>query len=165
MIAAIRNRQHPESQSHRGATAAASGGPRLIVGIEGCAEDWIKRVRPQPELGNVGFAYQDRTRAFDPLRDNRIGARNEIAEQRRPERGTDTIGWFEVLDCRRKTVERTARLSPCQLRIALLRLLSKQVTRLQRDDRVDARVEQLDAVEERVHDLDARELPGFDRGA
>jgi hypothetical protein len=49
--------------------------------------------------------------------------------------------------------------------IALLRLLSKQVTRLQRNDRVDARVEELDAVEERVHDLDARELPGFDRGA
>ena len=62
-------------------------------------------------------------------------------------------------------MERTARLSPCQLRIMLVRLFSKQVTRLQRDDRVDARVEQLDAVEERVHDLDARELPGFDRGA
>ena len=70
MIAAIRNRQHPESQSHRGATAAASGGPGLVVGIEGRAEDRIERVRPQPELGNIGFANQDRTRAFDPLRDD-----------------------------------------------------------------------------------------------
>src|SRR5215469_1363733 len=165
MIAAIRNRQHPESHSHRGATAAAPGGPGLIVGIQGCAEDWIKRVRSQPELGNVGFADQDRPRAFNPLRDDRIGARNEIAEQRRPERGADTIGWFEVLDCRWKTMERTALLSPRQLRVALLGLPAELVTRLQRDNRVEGRVEQLDAVEEGIHDLDARELPGFDRGA
>jgi len=58
-------------------------------------------------------------------------------------------------------VERTARLSPRQLRIAPL---AEELTRLQRDDRVNARVEQLDAVEERIHDLDARELPGLDRG-
>src|SRR5262245_37732799 len=155
MIAAIRNRQHPESQSHRGATAAAPGGAGLIVGVEGCAEDRIKGVRPQPELGNVGFADHDGTRALNPLRDDRIGARNEVAKQRRPECGADTLGWFEVLDCRWKTVERTARVSPRQLRIALLRLPAEEITRLQRDDRVDARVEQLDAIEERIQNLDA----------
>ena len=46
-------------------------------------------------------------------------------------------------------MERTARLSPRQLRIAPLSLLAEELTRLQRDDRVNARVEQLDAVEER----------------
>ena len=70
MIAPICNGQHPESQGHRGATAAAPRGPGLIIGIEGCAEDWIKRVRPQAELGNVGFPDQDRTRALNPFHDD-----------------------------------------------------------------------------------------------
>jgi len=62
-------------------------------------------------------------------------------------------------------VERTARFSPRELRVALLRLPAQQVTRLQRDDRVDAWVEQLDAIEECIHDLDTGEPPGFDRAA
>ena len=53
MIAAIRNRQHPESQSHRGSPAAAPGGPGLIVGIESGAEDGIKRVGTEPEFGKL----------------------------------------------------------------------------------------------------------------
>jgi len=59
VIAAVRNRQHPECERDRRAAAAAAGGLRLIVGIERRAEYVVVSIRSQAELGDVGLAYND----------------------------------------------------------------------------------------------------------
>src|SRR5208283_2783865 len=75
----------------------------------------------------------------------------------------DARGRLEVFDCMRKSVHPAKMLAARELRVAVLRLIEQGFTRLQRDDRVDARVKAFDLIEVRGHHLDARDLFRFDR--
>src|SRR5580692_1512567 len=63
----------------------------------------------------------------------------------------------------RKAVHPAEIFAARNLRVAILRLLDQTLARLERNNRVDLRIQALDPIEIRVHHLDARDLLRLDR--
>ena len=151
-IRAVRERKHPACDRNCGATAAAPAGASGRVWIPGGSEHLIEGLRASPELGGIGLADDDRAGRLEPLDVELVFLGNEVAIDRRPERGADAPGQGEVLDRDRQPVERPRRLASGKGGVRRPRTLEGGLGK-QGDDRVDRGVHLLDTGEEPGHEL------------
>ena len=146
-IRAVREREHPARDRDRGAPAAASAGVPGRVGVPGGSEHLIEGLRAGSELRGIGLADDDRAGCLETLDVELVLLGNEVAIDRRSERGADPTGQGEVLARDGQPVERPWRLSsgkggvrrPCAFEGGLGK---------QGDDGVDRGVHRLDSGEE-----------------
>ena len=159
VVAAVGERQHPGSQCRARAAARAAGALRRVVRVERPPVHRVVRMRSHPELGHVRLADRNHARAAQPLDDDRVLGRHEVAEDRRAEGHRKADGGLEVLERERQAVQRPDLIARRDPPVGVVGQRQARVVVELRDDGVERRVQALDPPQMRRHYLARRELP------
>src|SRR6202007_2262741 len=81
----------------------------------------------------------------------RIGLRDEIPEKRRSLRSGNPFGRRQIFYRLGKSMQPAKIFSPRKLRISLIRLLKQRIPILERDDRVNPRIDTVDVSKKPLH--------------
>ena len=156
--------QRRQAGGHRGAVAAAraAGGEALIEGVERGPEELVRGVHVEPQLRAVGLAHQHRPGTRQALHRRRAAARHEVAQEAAAGRAPQAGGGQQVLHHERHAVQRADVLSRRQRRVRPGRGGARALL-VERDDRVQPRVQLGDPLEVPLEDLQRRQLACLDR--
>ena len=159
----MRARSQAAGQRRRRAHAGAAREPRRVPGVPG-RPVVIRVQRPVGELGRVGLPEDDRAGFPEPGHDAGVLVGHETREHLGPPGRALAPGPAEVLDGHRHAVEGAPRAAGGQLALGEARLAEDPLG-VERDERVQRRVEALAAPEQRLAELDGRERPRGEAGA
>ena len=157
-VAAVGNRQHPGRERDRRAAAASAAGPGAVMRIQRGSEHRIERLRAGAELRRVRLADDDRARLPQALDDQRVFRRNEVLENRRPERRPDAFGRLQILVRDRQAVERTDEAAVGEILVGLPCVIKRLIGN-QGHDRVQSRIDALDLREVSADDVASGYFP------
>ena len=153
-VAALGQADHARCDRSRAAARGAARGESEVPRVAGNAEALRLGHGPQPELGRVRLADDDRARLAQPADVGGVVVGDPVAERRAAVRSREPIGGAEqILDGERHAAERS--LVTRAHRVGL----GQRTLRAANGERVDRRIEALDRLERGPHQLPCGQLP------
>ena len=155
-VGAERQRRHAARDRRDGAAARSAGRQRRVPGVARRAEERVVGVALQGQLGDIGLAEDDGAGAAQPRHRQLVGVRNEVGVEPRAPGRAQAPDEQVVLDRHRNAVEGAQRRALRPARGARPRRRAGAL-RIERDDRIQHRVQPPDARLGGVERLERRE--------